>query len=85
MGGGSAKDLPFGRSEACLLRPESTLVRPRPHLDLTFVYTTHCKPVINIVTIAINYISIYCDIFKLSRGVAQRRRTRLFFKGYFCG
>ena len=22
--GGSAKDLPFGRSEACLLRPEST-------------------------------------------------------------
>ena len=49
MGGGgeSAKDLPFGWSEACLLRPESTPARPRPHPDLTFVYTTHCKSGIN--------------------------------------
>ena len=49
MGGGgkSAKDLPFGWSEACLLRPESTPARPRPRLDLTFVYTAHCKSGIN--------------------------------------
>ena len=42
--GGSAKDLPFGRSEACLLRPESTpmcsavLTRPEICLQILLYY-----------------------------------------------
>ena len=41
------KNIPLYGAEACLLRPESTPVRPRSRPDLTFVYTTHCKSGIN--------------------------------------